>query len=35
MTLPAREVPLVYSLHYAQQGCQDWEVNYPLKPWGI
>ena len=25
MTLPDPEVPLVYSLHYAQQGRQDWE----------
>ena len=23
MTLPNREVPLVYSLHYAQQGLQE------------
>ena len=29
MTLPDREVPLVYSLHYAQQGCQDWEDELP------
>ena len=25
MTLPDPEVPLVYSLHYAEHGCQDWE----------
>ena len=25
MTLPNPEVPLVYSLRYAQQGRQDWE----------
>ena len=25
MTVPNPEVPVVYSLHYAQQGCQDWE----------
>ena len=25
MTLPDPEVPMVYSLHYAQQGCQDCE----------
>ena len=25
MTLLDPEVPLVYSLHYAQQDCQDWE----------
>ena len=25
MTLPTLETPLVYSLHYAQQGCQDWD----------
>ena len=35
MTLPNNEVPLVYSLHYAQQGCQAWRMNYPLKQWGV
>ena len=25
MTLPDPEVPLVYTLHYVQQGRQDWE----------
>ena len=25
MTLPDPEVPLVHSLHYTEQGCQDWE----------
>ena len=30
MTLPAPEVPLVYSLHYAQQGRQDWEDELPV-----
>ena len=25
MTHPDPEVPLVYSLHYAQQGCQEWD----------
>ena len=29
MTLPAPEVPLVYSLHYAQQGRQDWDDELP------
>ena len=29
MTLPDPEVPLVYSLHYAQQGCKDWEDELP------
>ena len=29
MTLPDAEVPLLYSLHYAQQGCQDWEDALP------
>ena len=28
-TLPDPEVPLVYSLHYALQGCQDWENELP------
>ena len=32
MTLPDPEVPLVYSLHYAQQGCQDWEDELQ---WGV
>ena len=27
MTLPDPEIPLVYSLHYVQYGCQDWEEN--------
>ena len=35
MILPDREVPLVYSLHYAQQGRQDCEDELPLKPWGV
>ena len=35
ITLPDPEVPLVYSLHYAQQGRQDWEdANYPPKTMG-
>ena len=29
MTLPDPQVPLVYSLHYAQQGRQDWEDELP------
>ena len=29
MTLPDPEVPLVYSLHYVQQGRQDWEDELP------
>ena len=34
MTLPDPEVPLVYSLHYAQQGCQDWEDELPPETMG-
>ena len=34
MTLPDPEVPLVYSLHYAQQGCHDWEDELPPKARG-
>ena len=29
MTLPDPELPLVYSLHYAEQGRQDWEDELP------
>ena len=29
MTPPDPEVPLVYSLHYVQQGRQDWEDELP------
>ena len=29
MTLPNPEVPLVYSLHYVQQGRHDWEDDLP------
>ena len=29
MTFPDPEVPLVYSLHYAKQGRQDWEDELP------
>ena len=29
MTLPDPEIPLVYSLHYAQQGRQDWDDELP------
>ena len=29
MTVPDPEVPLVYSLHYAQQSCQDWVDQLP------
>ena len=29
MTLPDPEVPLVYSLHYAQQDSKDWEDELP------
>ena len=34
MTLPDLEVPLVYSLHYAQQGRQDWEHELPPETMG-
>ena len=34
MTLPDPEVSLVYSLHYAQQSCQDWEDELPLETMG-
>ena len=34
MTLPYPEVPLVYSLHYAQQGRQDWEDELPPETMG-
>ena len=34
MTLPDPEVPLVYLLHYAQQGCQDWEDELPPETMG-
>ena len=29
MSLPDREVPLAYSLHYVQHGCKDWEDELP------
>ena len=34
MTLPDPEVPLVYSLHYAQQGRQNWEDELPPETMG-
>ena len=34
MTLPDAEVPLVYSLHYAEQGRQDWEDELPPEAMG-
>ena len=34
MTLPDPEVPLVYSLHYAQQGCQNWDNQLPPEAMG-
>ena len=34
MTLPDPEVPLVYSLYYAQQGRQDWEDELPPETMG-
>ena len=34
MTLPDPEVPLVYSLHYAQHGRQDWEDELPPETMG-
>ena len=34
MTLPDPEVPLVYSLHYAQQGGEDWEDELPPETMG-
>ena len=34
MTLPDPEVPLVYSLHYARQGRQNWEDELPPETMG-
>ena len=34
MTLPSPEVPLVYSLHYAQQGRHEWEDELPPETMG-
>ena len=34
MTLPDPEVPLVYSLHYAQQGRQNWKDELPPEAMG-
>ena len=34
MTLHDPEVPVVYSLHYAQQGRQDWEDELPPETMG-
>ena len=34
MTLPDPGVPLVYSLHYAQESCQDWEDDLPPETMG-
>ena len=34
MTLPDPVVPLVYSLHYGQQGLQDWEDELPPETLG-
>ena len=34
MTLPDPEVPLVYSLHYVQQGHEDWEDELPRETMG-
>ena len=34
MTLPNPELALVYSLHYAQQGRQDWEDELPPESMG-
>ena len=33
-TLPAPEVPRVYSLHYVQHGWQDWEDELPAQAKG-
>ena len=33
ITLPDPEVPLVYSLHYAQPGRQDWQDQLPPGTW--
>ena len=35
LTLPYPDVPLVYSLHYAQQGRQDWEDGLPPETMGL
>ena len=34
MTLPNPEIPLVYSLHYVQQGRQEWEDDLPPEALG-
>ena len=34
MTVPDPEIHLVYSFHYVQQGCQDWEDEQPAEPMG-
>ena len=34
MTSPDPEVPLVYTLQYAQQSCQDWEDELPPETMG-
>ena len=34
MTIPDPEVPLEYSLHYAQQGRHDWEDELPPETMG-
>ena len=34
MTLPEPEVPLVYSLHYAEQGSEEWEYELPPETMG-
>ena len=34
MTLPDLRFPVVYSLPYVQQGCQDWEDELPPETMG-
>ena len=34
MTLPNPETTLVYSLHYPQQGCHDWDDKLPPETLG-
>ena len=34
MTLRDPKIPLVFSLHYFQQGCHDWEEEVPPENMG-
>ena len=35
MTLPSPEIPLLYPLHYAPQGCQELGDGVPPNLWGV